>query len=758
MNLRFAITCFLLFIFSQLSFAQTQPNTDAIRKQMAKIRQTTNWNDPVAAKKANEDIKKLAQQLSGGKPTINFSTNAPAPKPDALNFQATAASEEMVVKIADRFFQRSYKQLNSIAKNQFDTEFKNAEKGNFNAVSVQKLTSTGAFVLQFSEDPNLACTFLASAVKISPQDTLSINNFGAYLRMIDSTKTALSVHLYANSLFSQSPVILTQIGCSYYELKDFRKAEDYLKEALKFNSNFGQAHSALCDLYLQTGRWKDALHQLFAAVVGDGISYGRAHSNLATIKNAAQSSPSVSAGKISNAINQNSSGDKVTKGDFWGENNLGINPEDMLASLDPEANIPDNEKLAPLVPRDNRLKMPDFQLSLKLVDWTHGGGYNESVKGYQIFMSTLLAFNTEFQQVHQSPPSISPNAILRDYPNERFAIECILEYFSHQSEKEYEAYSEKVDGLPEKAGLFIEDYFKKHDSYLREWNNCLDASRQSYVNCMGQCEGYPGGSSAREICERNCDEKRKHADNECTRLFCLHDCNAANECNFNMEGIFAQYQQAFADHKKKQEELLNDLYAFTDKWLARIHSSYWSKIYAYEINREAFGIIGQVYTAYQQPFQATVTSNCGSNCSDYVIQPPAPIAKVIPKELLGNECPLKGNKLSLGIGFCGVDFDCESIEAGCSAGVSMSVKRTFLGKKATTLFVGGGGEVNLGVASAELKTGLTFTQYDNGDLDVGGKYEMSGTVKGVGKNVEMSATLMEGAKDIENNNLLKLSL
>ena len=104
----------------------------------------------------------------------------------------------------------------------------------------------------------------------------------------------------------------------------------------------------------------------------------------------------------------------------------------------------------------------------------------------------------------------------------------------------------------------------------------------------------------------------------------------------------------------KQEELLTDLYAFTDKWLARIYSPYWSKIYMYEINREALGIIGNVYVAYQQPFQGTVTSNCGINCSEYLIQPPAPIGKVIPKEMQGNDCPFKGNKLSLGIGFCGV--------------------------------------------------------------------------------------------------------
>lgn len=753
MSLKLLFTAFLLFIFNIALIAQNQPNVDAIRKQMAKIRQSTDWNDPAAAKKANEEIKKLAQQLSGGQPTFKFNPNTQAPKSETVSVQATEINKETVLKIADRFFQRAYKQLDAIAKNRYDLELKSAEKENFNSVSLKKITSSGAFLLQFGDNHNEACTYLASAVKINPSDTLSVNNFGAYLRTIDSTKTALSVHLYANSLFSKSPVILTQIGCSYSELKDYRKAEDYLKEALKYSPGFGQAHTALCDLYLQTGRWKDALQQLFAAVVGNGISYGSAHGSFGMIKNAAQNSSSGNAPLTSNIANQNSSGNKDTKGDFWGENNLQIRPEDMLASLDPDANIPDNEKLAPLVPPDNHLKMPDFSLTSKLEDWTHGGGFNEAVTGYQAYMSTLMAFNNEFQQIHQSQPAISPNAILRDYPNERFAIDCLLEYFRHQSKKEYKAYAEKVAGLPEQAGVFIQDYFKKHDKYLRELETCLKASYENYQGCVKQCESYPIGTPARETCMNNCAENRKFVDSECNRMYCLHDCNAANDCNTNMNGVFGQFHRLFAEHKKKQEELLDDLYAFTDKWLAKIYSPHWSKIYAYEINREALGIIGQVYIAYQQAFPATVISNCGTNCSDYVIQPPAPVAKVITKEMQGNECPFQGNKLSLGIGFCGVDFDCESIEAGCSAGVSLSAKRNFK-NKSSTLFVGAGGEANFGAASGEIKTGITFTKYDNGDMDIGGKFEMTGKLGGVGKNVEMSATLMEGAKEIENNNVI----
>jgi len=45
------------------SSAQTTQTAAQIRQEMARIRQTTNWDDPAAAKKANEQIKELAKKL-----------------------------------------------------------------------------------------------------------------------------------------------------------------------------------------------------------------------------------------------------------------------------------------------------------------------------------------------------------------------------------------------------------------------------------------------------------------------------------------------------------------------------------------------------------------------------------------------------------------------------------------------------------------------------------------------------------------------
>ena len=56
----------LLCLFFVNSVTAQNQNPKEIRQKMAKIRQSTNWDDPVASKKANDEIKKLAKQLMLG--------------------------------------------------------------------------------------------------------------------------------------------------------------------------------------------------------------------------------------------------------------------------------------------------------------------------------------------------------------------------------------------------------------------------------------------------------------------------------------------------------------------------------------------------------------------------------------------------------------------------------------------------------------------------------------------------------------------
>lgn len=738
--------CFFVLLLIWLT-GYTQTDAAALRQKMAKIRQSTNWNDPVEAMKAKEEIQRLSQQLAGNLPPVDGKASGEPENTGPAEISVGSVSESEIVSIAGRFYQRSWARLDAVQRSGIDQAFDDAERKGYNPPSVNRLTSTGGVLLQFGNSLDEACVYLTKAVIVSPGDTLSLNNFGAYLRQIDSLKVALKVHLYANQIFSESPVILTQIGCSYFELHDNRKAEDYLKMALELDPGFGEASAALCYLYLENGRWREALQQLFAAVAGNGVSYGNASNSFGTIKNACQNSYSGNSAITGHIYQQDNSGESDDKGDFWGENNLQINPRDMLSSLDPEAGIPDDEKLAQLVPPDYHIEMPVFAISVKLEDWSQGGGYSEFVAAHQVFMKRLTAFNEEFGRMHNAQPSLPPNAVLRDYPNERFAIDCILDYFKAESDKEFKKYVQRVQGLPEQVGWYLQDFFVKRKGYLEDQGVCLKASYESYKGCMLQCDRYKKNPKAYEACSRNCTEMRKYNDSECNRIFCLHDCLAANECNSNMNGIFGQFLHHFAEHRDVQAQLLDDLYAFADQWLVRIKSPYWSEIYMAEITRVAIGIVGSVHTAGLYPFQAPVTSACSNDCSKFIVQPQPPVATVITKEMQGLECPPSG-KHKFSVDICDLSFDCESIEFGCTKIIALSAKRNFK-KKTTSGFFGLGTKGDAGVLSGSVKAGIEITVNDNMEIeDVGAKASMSlstgwGPAK-VGATSNVSVSIMTG--------------
>ena len=673
---------------SALISAQNAQSPDQIRAQMAKIRQTTNWDDPAAAAKANAEIKKLATQLTGGKspftPPGSQQAGQGASKSPGPGVKPSANTKDNIVAIADRFFKRSYKALDPVDKIQFDQDLKTATSEEFSLKAVKRLASIGGTLISMGDDHNQACVYLASAVKAMPTDTLSINNFGAYLRIIDSISTSIPVLLYANKLYGQSPIILTQLGCSYFELDDMKQAEFYLKEALKYDPDFGQAHTALCDLYIKQNRLQDAILELFAGVKGIGFSYTKASGNFAYLQSQAENSP----------------GGESEKEKFREETRSQMNPPDALASLVPEV---------------DRLKMPGFNSSPKVSDWMEGGGYASAVQAYTGFHSQLMKFSGQLLQVHSEVPDLPPNAVLRDYPNERFALDCITEYFFQASAEEANEFTLLADDIMKSVSEAVEAYLNNKELYGQEYASCTEG-------CGG--DGY-------------CLE-------ECFRKFCSKDCPASIQVNKDLQGYYEDYLNLFKTTVETQKKHLDDFYAFTGQWYSKIESPYWSRIYAYEIQRVALSIIGNGFTAHLQAFPFPVHSGCGTDCSMFADPAALPPDEVEEKEPKGNNCP-PDKKVDIGLAMCSIAFDCESVEFGCAAGAAFSLKKNFV-NKSTTAFVGVGAEAGMGFAKASATAGFTMTRHANGDLDVGVKGEVTGRVGAVGKNYEGTVTVMEGPR------------
>lgn len=675
---------------SVLAVAQNNQTPEQIRKQMQQIRQNTNWDDPAAAKKANEEIQKLAKQLSGGQPTFTPPASSQPPatanKPMVAAVKTEASSKENLVAIASRFYNRTYKTVNAIDRSRFDQDYKKAAAEKFSLKAVHRLTSTGGILISLSDNPDLACLYFTSAVKAMPNDTLSVNNFGGYLRLIDSTAISIPVLLYANKLFSGSPIIFTQLGNSYFELGDYKKAESYYKQALTVNPDFGHAHSSLCDLYIKQNRLQDAILELFAGVKNMGCSYSKASNTYAYLQ-------------------QQSEKEGQGKEQFWNETKKHIDPADALA---------------PLVPDDSRVEIKDFPIPNKVEDWLEGGGYPGAVQAYQSFHAYLMSFNEKFLSAHKMTPALAPGAVLKDYPDARLAIDCITERFFREANDYHKEYQDRVEmiiqGVNDAKELYINNLKRISDQFKECWEGC-------------------GGN---EYCME-----------ECKRKFCRDECPNANKFNDYLRRAFLDWRMEFDKLLIVQRSTLDDLYGFALPWLGKIQSPYWSLIYAYEIKSVALAIAGNCYGSYPQAFQALSHNDCGTDCSVFANPAPEPPEEVNKKDPKNNNCQ-PNSKDEIALGPCSVSEDCESWEIGCAAGVAFSFKRNRV-KKTQSIFFGAGLEGGMGGAKVGGKFGGEMTFSDDGSVDGGLKGSVSGgsdvpVQKGapIGVELEYSVKVMGG--------------
>jgi len=106
----------LMLCLSALVSAQNTQSSDQIRQRMAKIRQTTNWDDPAAAQKANEEIRNLAKQLmSGGNQQFGSGTGS-ASGSAKQSGQNTSNDGEQLAEINQNMAQQKMDILSQIWK------------------------------------------------------------------------------------------------------------------------------------------------------------------------------------------------------------------------------------------------------------------------------------------------------------------------------------------------------------------------------------------------------------------------------------------------------------------------------------------------------------------------------------------------------------------------------------------------------------------------------------------------------------------
>ncbi len=113
-----------------------------------------------------------------------------------------------------------------------------------------------------------AIEYFQKAIRMKPGYAPAINSLGnTYSAMGEWDKAIESYELIIEDPFYGTPhFALSNMGLAYYQKKDFAQAERYLLEALKINPDFINALGGLGVLYIDQGRYEEAVSRLERAV------------------------------------------------------------------------------------------------------------------------------------------------------------------------------------------------------------------------------------------------------------------------------------------------------------------------------------------------------------------------------------------------------------------------------------------------------------------------------------------------------------
>jgi len=138
----------ILFLSFAGSLSAQNQSPEILRQKMAKIRQTTNWNDPVAAKKANDEIKILSKQLM-----MSGKNQNPVNHNDSVKLEQEKEGVEYKMKLWDQM-QESAKQgegadilLAKPIREEIKEDYRNDEAEGLNPAMLSECTT---LILDFS--------------------------------------------------------------------------------------------------------------------------------------------------------------------------------------------------------------------------------------------------------------------------------------------------------------------------------------------------------------------------------------------------------------------------------------------------------------------------------------------------------------------------------------------------------------------------------------------------------------------------------
>ncbi len=614
-------------------------------------------------------------------------------------------SQSDLVKIADRFVKRYYAAIYDLNEKGFvDARFKMLDTAKESKLKMAtSLSSAATLIAGVGESQHAPIVFSAKAVILFPRDTLIVNNFGAMLRLLDSTELSLKVLLYAKSVCPDAPVILTNLGNTLFELYDDRSAEYFFKKALRVNPDFSPARQSLVTVYLKRKDLKSAMTELFKSVKSAYCeSMGKVHEDV----------------KYSHAY----SPPGEAPGDKPGNENGGQGQDG------PNPNVPIDKLSLPGFPNwsDAKALIHDQSIekvSKQLSEITKQAGAKE------MDAATSLTKMSPEQQVAWWENEKKPGRIL--YKKNSFGMELLGEYFEDQLDKADDKFSRADSINIVKFGKAVEEAYAGDEERAKsmttpEWKEFF----------IQKCKKLKVIKANYFLQWRTLTATRhqEYTDQLMTYwIYCEQYLNRTYDLN-------------------EFEKLNNDRKSFVSMHMSMLYTAY---------------SIGQIGFTFQNIASlATAEGECPQEEPTIETLPGNPDDKVEIPDGKEPPCPFKNSAGKIGVKICSVVFDCESIKLECTAGWAGSVKWNGK-KKEMTVFGGAGVKVEgslgykkLGAAHAEFeaKTGFEVSFSTKGQItDVAYVSEVSGGLGAgdyqAGQKMEMRISAMTGI-DVERTNEL----
>lgn len=575
--------------------------------------------------------------------------------------------------IAVTFQAKAYKKIVAPDKMYLDKELQKLnEKDPIKLkAAANTLSSTGVLLMGASAPPDLAIVYSSAAASTFPEEPVMVNNFGAVLRMLDSLEVALKYFLYAKSLDPKSPLILTNLGNTFFELYDDKNAEIFYTRALKIDNHFALARQGMVEIYLKRKELGKAYEELLKGV--EEVSYSESTQQAldglkssGKAKEAAGKSSSKGPPKPSNSGNESN-----------GNNSTGAN--DQL-KLPPFPNWTDMKALI------NANGPKQWQNDLNKRSSAVIEKMTENGKGWKniAYSARKYQFAMEMQQEFTS---IQLDKIMHDY-NKADSIA-----------------SAKMNRSIEQVSLIYSDKSKV-------------IAKQMETATMAESDAKTRAALGEKISKQEADKIAEST----ARVFSLAKdqqkliIERCHKIKTIVEDYFGEWKPLAKIKHDKTMDLLSEYWIYCEQYLNQIYDTH--TFNQMNESRKLFvimqsGLLPSEYGVRQFSFAILLGSamtDGNGNCPES----PAPLVASSGENTETNvpdgkapPCPFKGEKAKIGLGPVTLSLDCESIGVGYAEGVAASASWNFK-KKETTLFVGVGfsASASLGI----IRSDISYTQ------------------------------------------------